>query len=282
MQTRKLLPMCAPVIAGLTVLAATDVTAAGLPSPGASQPPPRECPITVDGGSVRIQALDETGGITGGFPIPRSGDVCAGLGSCLEWRYLFTYTGLTPQKAALAVDTDITVQACKPACQVTKLVPLVSEGERSLVFNANATSFTASYFTPVGVGPGTMTASFVARKGTWLRAGLCALAGADSLIAGPNAAVDQVVRSELRSETGAILCTVDRTIDAEGRTIALQVVPGTGDCTVVTDLVELRTASGAALSINGTAQLTFGGSHIYCFASTTTGKMTCVKTPPHP
>lgn len=283
MQTKTLLLSWVLVIAGLGWFAAAEGIAADPLSPAVTQPPSRECTIAAGtGSSVTVQAgPDGAGGLAPNFPLPQSGEICAGLGSCLEWRYLFTYSGLTPQKAALAVDTDITVQGCNPACQVTKLVPLVSEGERTVVFNATTTAFTVSYFTPLGVGPGTMTASFVAKKGTWPRAGVCALAGADSLIAEHNVeAVDQVVRSTLRTEAGEFLCTVDRTIDAEGRTSALQVE--SGDCTRVTDLVELRNASGApALFIGGDVQITFGGSHKFCWASTTTGQMICVQTPAH-
>lgn len=284
MQTRKLLLSCVLVIAGVAWFAATEVIAADPLSPAVTQPPSRECTIPAGtGSSVTVQAgPDGAGGLAPNFPLPQSGEICAGLGSCLEWRYLFTYTGLTPQKAALTVDTDITVQGCNPACQVTQRVPLVSEGERTVVFNATTTALTVSYSTPLGVGPGTMTASFVAKKGTWPRAGLCALAGADSLIAEHNVeAVDQVVRSTLRTEAGEVLCTVDRIIDAEGRTTALQVVePAT--CTRVTDLVELRNASGApALFIGGDVQITFEGSHKFCWASTTTGQMICVQTPTH-
>lgn len=281
MHGKQLLLSCVLVIAGLAWFAATEVIAADPLSPAVTQPPARECTIPAGtGSSVTVQAgPDGAGGLAPNFPLLRSGEICAGLGSCLEWRYLFTYTGLTPQKAGLGVDTDIAVQGCNPACQVTKLVPLVSAGERTLVFNATTTAFTVSYSTPLGVAPGTMTASFVAKQGTWPRAGLCALAGADSLIAEHNVeAVDQVVRSTLRTEAGEFLCIVDRTIDAEGRTIRVE----SEECTRVTDLVELRNASGApALFIGGDVQITFGGSHIYCWASTTTGSMICVKTPSH-
>src|SRR3990172_5440809 len=108
---------CAVVVAGLTVFAATGGTATGAttPSPGVTQPPPRECTITVYGGSVKIKAGPNGDGLAENFPELRSGGVCAGgTGSCLEWKYQFTYTGLTPTKAALAVDTDIAVQDCEP------------------------------------------------------------------------------------------------------------------------------------------------------------------------
>lgn len=285
MQTTKLVLPSAVLVAGLTVFAATAVTAAEPLSPAALQPPPRECTLKgFWGGSVKIQAgpdLNTSGGLAAAFPLSDDCPGEFGPGLCKKWVYRWIFTDMQGTAAAVSIDSDIAVLTANPAAQVVPILPFFGKGERFIKFDLpKVTTFTGTYWTAPDVGPGTLTAGYAGTKGL----GHCPLAGADNLIPEENQAVDQVVQSELRSETGQILCTVERTIDAFGRTG--NIVVTSGDCTRIGEF-QLRTAGtngqpGAALFIKGDVQITFGGSHKFCWASTTTGQMTCVQTPPHP
>lgn len=278
MQRGKLVLLCAVLIANLTVFPAAALTAAAPLSPADPQPAPRECTLKgLLGSSVTIQAGPDPAstGLAPDFPLTDSCPTGFGPGQCKKWVYRWIGNGMQISEALVAVDSDIAVLTASPGAQVA--IQLVAEGERFLKFDAlKQTTFTGTLWTDLGVGPGTVTAAFIGTKGF----GRCNLRGADNLIPEQNQPVDQVVRSELFSEAGQFLCAVDRTVDGFGRTSNIRIVGEGSLCTLVTGLVELRTAGGAALFIDGETQITFpSGSHKYCWASTTTGSMTCVQTP---
>jgi hypothetical protein len=275
--TRKYLLLSVGVVASLLVLTAIEGTATGggesLPSFGVKTPP-RECTVSLPLGlgSVTIQAGpddSESDGLAKNFPIP---DPCpSGVGQCLQWTYRWIFPGgaLTPVDALVSVDTDITILASDPSgATIPRIIPVTAEGERFLKFNATANTFTASYWTPPGVGPGTLTASFVAKKGIIPFPGRCALAGADNQIANPNLAVTTQVIDQVGD------CSIQRTIDAQGCTVGIQVE--SGDCTVTEAVLEIDGLGPIAVGCG--TQITAEGSTRYCYP-TATGKMRCVNLP---
>lgn len=277
MQIRKLLPLCVGLVAGLAVLAVTEVTATEPLSPAAFQPPPRECTVKGhSGSSIKIQAGPDlnSSGLAAVFPVTETCPGAFGPAECKKWVYRWTFTNMQGTVAGVTVDKDLSVLAADPNGQPGSFLPIAGEGERFIRFNLNkATTFTGTVWTPLDAGPGSVTAGAAGSRGL----GVCRIAGADNLVPEHNQAVDQVVRSNLFSETGQFICSVDRIIDAQKRTV--KILPVEGGCNQ-TEEVELRTAGGTALFISGETQITFQGSHKYCFPNNT-GGMTCVRTPAH-
>lgn len=280
MQTRKFVLWGAVLGAALTVVAATAVTAAEPLSPAALQPPPRECTLQgFSGGSVTIQAgPGPDGSLDPQFPLAAPCPAGFGEGLCKKWVYRWIFTNMQGTAAAVSIDSDIAVLAADPAARVVPILPFFGKGERFIKFDLpKVTTFTGMYWTAPDVGPGSMTVGYAGSKGV----GHCRLIGADNLVPEQDQAVDKVVEDELRSETGAILCTVERTIDASGRTGKIVVKSGEQKCTPIGEF-ELRTAGNkVAFFVKGGVQITFDGTHKYCWTSTTTGKMTCVQTGTH-
>jgi hypothetical protein len=290
--TRKYLLLSVGVIASLLVLTAIEGAATGggdpLPSFGVEMPP-RECTVSLPSGlgNVTIQAgpHDEHDGLAEIFPIPDACPPGVGLpvGQCLKWTYqwIFPRGAATLVDALVSIDTDITVLASDPSgATISRIIPVIAEGERVLKFNATTNTFKASYWTPPGVGPGTLTAGFVAKKGFWPLAGRCALAGADDRITGP----DLPVTTQVIDQVGD--CLIQRTIGARGCTVKILVVEQPSDpedsedpevCTVEENL-DLMIAGSTKPSIAigcGTQITDTGGSKRYCYP-TPTGKMTCI------
>jgi hypothetical protein len=199
------------------------------------------------------------------------------VGQCLKWTYRWIFPGgtVTPLEALVSVDTDITVLASDPGgATISRIIPVTVEGERFLKFNATANTFTASYWTPPGVGPGTLTAGFVAKKGFALLPGRCALVGADDRITGP----DLPVTTQVTDQVGD--CVIQRTIGARGCTVEILVVPPSDPevCTVEKGL-DLMIDGKPSIAIGCGTQVTdLGGSTRYCYP-TPTGKMTCITVP---
>jgi hypothetical protein len=283
--TRKYLLLSVGVVASLLVLTAIEGTATGggepLPSFGV-ETPPRTCTVSLPLGlgSVKIQAGpddEESDGLAKNFPMLAPCPPGEGLpvGECLKWtyRWIVPSGALTLLDALVSVDTDITVLASDPSgATISRIIPITVEGERVLTFNATANTFTASYWTPPGVGPGTLTAGFVAKKGWGHPAGRCALAGADDRITGP----DLPVTTQVIDQVGD--CVIQRTVGARGCTVMIEVVsapPPPAECEVKSDLDltidgVLSSAIGCGTQVTDT-----GGSKRYCYP-TPTGKMTCI------
>lgn len=179
--TKKRLLFGAAVMAIVGLFAATDVTASEFPSEGI--PFERDCTIDVRGGSVVV-----TAGFNGDpeavFPrLIETGTECPDGPPCLGWDYRWEIIGLPGfvfRDTDVSASTDITVLGCDPNCNVQKGFPIAAEGERLLDFDPwRVRQFEATYYTPVGVRPGTMTAAFVAKKKWWKkRFGTCPIAGA--------------------------------------------------------------------------------------------------------
>jgi hypothetical protein len=178
----------------------------------------------------------------------------------------------------VSVDTDITVLASDPpGATISNIIPITAEGERFVKFITTPTplSFTKSHWTPTGVGVGTLTAGFVAKKSTGLPlplAGRCALAGADDRVVLPNLAVT----TQLTDQVGD--CSIQRTIDAQGCTVQIVLQSG---CTEDTTITEESVAVGAntAIAIGCESRITATGSQKYCYPTTTAGLVKCITIP---
>jgi hypothetical protein len=95
----------------------------------------------------------------------------------------------------------------------------------------------------------------------------------------PNAPLieaDQARTDQVTSQAGQ--CLVDRTVDLRGRTN--EIIPQTEDCVTSLEQLTLDGAPVTGLFVSPNAQITVEGSTLYCWPSTFTGKMTCVKQTP--
>jgi len=232
-------------------------------SPGVSSPP-RECTINIATGKfVKIEAGPADGaGLSDVFPLT----VSCGDSPCLEWTYRWTFTGITGLEALVSVDSDITVIASYPTnAQVAKIIPITAEGERFLKFPVSGSpiTFSASYYTPLNITGGTLTAGYVGKMGIFPWAGKCALAGADNMIPSQNQAVAD------KSTYNLPTCTIAFSVASDGKAIpgTMEVISGTeDDCTV--DPVEELVIGGVKPYFVGAGQFTLPGSCRYCFPTT--------------
>jgi hypothetical protein len=201
------------------LLAASVVRATGdgtpFPSPGVSEPP-RQCAIDAGFGSIKVTVKIEAGPGTDLFPV---NDTCGESKPCLRWDYRWTITagptGFNLTDAVASVDTDITVLAGTGTVKVSKLLDFlnIGEGERFLDFTASGTTWTASYWTPLNVTPGTLTAGFLVKKGFLPLAGHCALAGANNVVLEPYQPVPSLSYNQLPG------CLVSFAVDKNGNPI---------------------------------------------------------------
>jgi hypothetical protein len=221
------------------------------------QEPPRECTIPVGStASVRIIAGPDTSAPNGVGPVFPIMEPCPApfTGICRKWEYEWIYKGLNPSHAVVAFDADVKVLAAVPTATV---IPQISgdsstgyganvAGEVGLRFNSNAETYFARFWTPVGVGLGTVTAGFQAGKNR----GYCAIAGADNLFGDPALSLTS------RIETSTLGCTVVWTLSPDGCPLTAEVTEGA--CTVKhTDLGlnEIAVACSTEVKVPGSEQV---------------------------
>lgn len=95
----------------------------------------------------------------------------------------------------------------------------------------------------------------------------------------PNAPLieDNQARTDaVQSQAGQ--CLVDREVDLRGRTN--DIFPQTEDCVTSLEQLTLDGVPVTAFFVSPNAQITVEGSTLYCWPSTFTGKMTCVRQTP--
>jgi hypothetical protein len=261
------------LVIGLMGFTAIKVTAT-LPSLGV-ETPQRDCTVSVIGGSVKIQAgPDGMSPPVGPFPIP---DPCPSTGEdCLKWTYKWTVTGagLSLSKVGISVDTDITIFASSPAgATIDPFIPFVAEGERLLRYSVpgTPTTFTASFWTPAGVGPGTLTAGVLVKKGFLFLPGRCALAGADNQVTQTRIAVT----TKTIDQAGP--CTLEITKDAQGCTVQIIVLDESEeDACNVFDNVAVSVGGFTPHAISCDTKITAPpGDTRFCYPKPT-GSMICV------
>lgn len=86
----------------------------------------------------------------------------------------------------------------------------------------------------------------------------------------------QAVTDQVTTQAGA--CLVNRVVDLRGRTDEI-ITEEESDCITSLEQLTLDGQAVTGLFISPNAQITVEGSTLYCWPSTTTGKMTCVRKP---
>lgn len=260
------------------------------PLPSYGVPVERACKInlSIDGSKfAKILAGpgDEIGGLSTDFPVTckngtgqcSCGDVSLNP-TCLQWQYRWTITGFASGTASLShalisAASNITVFSSDPS-GAKVLQPLIARGERFLDFSVNGgTTFTASYYTPINVTPGTLTAGIVGKNGIVPLLGRCAVAGAAHLTVAQNQALPVSLTETLTTAGG---CVVSFQVDPSSRKIiagTIRLVSGsTDDCSI--SETDSLTIDGKNVINIAIGEWTEQGSCSYCFANTFGGK-TC-------
>lgn len=141
-------------------------------------------PIAKTGNVTILAGPDGAGGLATQFPklVP-----CPdGAGSCFEWEYQWIYNGANPSHALLSAPSDVEI-IVTPAGSPTVSTPPAQDSTfkvgqnifdvRLIRYNANGTTFNASYFTrKTEVAIGLVTAAASSGSTT----AFCAIAGATS------------------------------------------------------------------------------------------------------
>jgi hypothetical protein len=242
-----LVPLTEAVGGGTTMTTTTSLL------PYVPGPVSRVCDVTGSGGdddyrtppvSARIIAGPLNGSLpdlTRPFPVailpPESATGCpVGMDKCLRWDYTWIYSVSnypavppTPTYAVVAVDSDVNVSAATaplPAVITSVRGDSVTgygvnkAGEIGLRFPSSGQTFYASFFTPPGVGVGTMTAGFSAKKSK----GFCAIAGADNPTVVDTVLSKPLTLTTTHNFTGGT-CTAQWTQSPDGCVSEVVIVP---------------------------------------------------------
>lgn len=196
--------------------------------------------------------------------------------SCSQWQYQWTITSSSKanlSQALVSAGSNVSVYSSDPAGAAV-LQPNIALGERLLQFNVNGgTMFTASYYTPLNVTPGTLTAAFVGKNGTATMQGRCALAGADFVTVPQNQAV---VLTQTQTISTAGGCVASFQVDPTSNKVlpnTIKLISGsTTDCS--TSETTSMTVDNKNLVDIAAGQWTELGSCSFCFVNTYGGK-TC-------
>jgi hypothetical protein len=102
------------------------------------------------------------------------------------------------------------------------------------------------------------------------------------LLAGPGTAItekNQPVTNEVVSQAGS--CSVSRIVDTRGRTVDIQLLPGSpSTCQLTTVTVTANfpggESPGTASFVDPRSQVTFGSNSTYCWPSVDASIWTCV------
>lgn len=262
------------------------------PAPADAQSPatpPLTCTIQI--GSSNF--VDVEAG-PGGSPFPESvscpaGAASAGLsGECLKWRYKYTHRSEgTLALAAVTVDSDIQgVAAAAGDSESFASAQVFNAGAgdpsnalgvfarnvfdvRAVRFSQTGATVLGTVYTPVNVGPGTVTAG--AKVGNVL--GFCPIAGASNVVALGTGKI--AVTSMIIDQAGK--CTIARTVDAAGCTTNIESL--TEGCEVTEETPALVGKPGEPFTGSScSTQVTFGTGTRYCYTSTF-GRLTCINSP---
>jgi len=141
-------------------------------------------PIAKTGKVTILAGPDGSGGLATQFPKQTA---CPdGGGTCLEWEYAWVYSGANPSHTLLTAPSDLEI-ILTPDDSPTVSTPPTQDSTfkvgqnifdvRVVRYNANGTTFNASYFTrKTGVGIGLITAAASSGSST----AFCAIAGPTS------------------------------------------------------------------------------------------------------
>jgi hypothetical protein len=220
-------------------------------------------------------------------------EVCTGspTGRCSKYSYRGSSWGSGNSRSLLfSVSADIGIRATSAPAGFTTFViqkgveePVFDVGEKDFgqrwvrfsapsVFTGDIdVSITTDESQPVA---GTAAGKVGTKKGFCSSTSSIAIATPGKSVTEQNQGLTNVVRSQ------AGPCTVDRTLDARGRTINMALVPPSdpGQCPIGEFDVTIAGDSNVDTFISPESQITFGNHTRYCFASAR-GGVTCVGTP---
>jgi hypothetical protein len=202
-------------------------------------------------------------------------------GQFFAWEFTWTQIGKSaPSQLGLQVASDVQIEGTSPA-----VTGFSQPGQEESSLKLGLNDWDSRWLRSSGIsssGQSTFTyytkPNLQARpEGAASRSGsttsTCLLAGAGTVVTEANQALNNVVRSQAGE------CTVDRTLDARGRTISMTLVSGPPNLCPI-GLFDITIAGDTNIDtfITPDAQITFGTSTRYCFASAT-GGVTCVGLP---
>jgi hypothetical protein len=247
-------------------------------------PPPTSCTITIGSNQVAVTTPST-------FPEPVSCPAAPGFGSdCLKWSYTFTRTGGNVDHAGTTVDSDVTPIVATVGGGETETPAVIgAPGAGDTVLNlakgvqdvrvvryspSPASQIVGNVYTSASARVGTVSAA--ARVGFAINS--CAIAGPDNIVpaAGKIALTTRVI-----DQVGQ--CTIERTLDAGGCTVEINVLqaPDGVTCSVDSEPRD-ATLGGTGETLSGaecTNKITFGSNTRYCYTGTT-GRLTCVSVTP--
>lgn len=288
MKTRKCLLLCAAVVVVIAALfAATEVKAQIGPAITLQR--------TCTAGSLGTVVAGRNGDSTAEFPqlvnctsTTNTAD-CPGLtlllnGQFLRWDVRFTANAKTsPSLVGTQVASDVEIVAAlggtasTPGLEESSLKVGASDFDsRWLKFSGNNNAgsfFDAIYFTKPGLEARPEGVVFKSGNAT----ASCLLAGAGKAVTEAH----QAVSNQVVSQAGN--CTVLRTVNARGRTIAMELDPPSQPaCTLTTVTVNATNNStnqpaGPPSFADPNSQITFGTNSTFCWPSVDASIWTCVE-----
>jgi hypothetical protein len=289
MQPGKCLLLCAAVIVIAALLAAN--TARAQLQPVSLQ---RTCTAKDGNKATATIVAGQNGNANAEFPrlvsCPGecSGAVAIGTGTRLSglfyaWDYRWTQIGHSaPSQFGLQVASDVQIDGASPKVSSVSAPGQedssldLGEGDwdsRWLRFSnvSSSSSFDATIFTKSSLQPRPEGAAAISGHDT----GTCMLAGPGTAVTEKN----QPTTNEVVSQAGQ--CTVSRIVDARGRTVDIQLLPGSpSTCQLTTVTVTANfpggQSPGSASFVDPRSQVTFGSNSTYCWPSVNASIWTCV------
>lgn len=163
-------------VAALALLPITELAAQVSWTPLAA---PSSCNIPVSGGgNVYIQA---GAGTTPNTNFPITGSCPSGAGTCLEWQYVWRYTGFNPSQSMASVASNVAVLTTTGTSNLIAPTSFDSSigwgnvgGEVGIRFNSSDSTYYASIYTDINAVVGPVTAGFKSGNKT----GFCQIQGA--------------------------------------------------------------------------------------------------------
>jgi len=289
----------AAVVAIVALFAATDVTAQVQVPLLDGIPFVRQCTDSRNLFNVTAGAGGDAAAV---FPrlitseSPNNGSECPGGPPCLGWDYRWKATSNLEAKYGfnellVSAATQVTVLGCGAGCHAHTANP--EAAEHFLGFDvAGGRDFSATYYTPVGIGPGTMTAKFSANttgRGKKERErGTCLIAGASEVGQEQALPTTLSVFETVKCDDAGNTCTLERKVDIFGCQIDDQINLG-ADCDACpspftidpNESFKVETGGGPVEATAVSCQLRFvqtGASFRYCYPNSV-GSMTCITFP---
>jgi len=198
------------------------------------------------------------------------------VGEYLVWEYEFTHA-VKPSHAFLSVGSDMEILASWPSAWVSSpgegdSVTGVGEymyGSRVLRFNANDTTYTARYFTKLGIAPRAAMGGYHSGK----KQGYCAVQGAGTTVLEQGQAAADTKSFQLPGTP----CVVEYKVVPNGKVVpgSMRLVAGDpADCEITENPDPIEVDGNPVEYVDAMAWLE-GGSCKYCWTNTYGGASCC-------